>query len=64
MNIMVAKKSLENWGAIVDIATNGLEALEMVDPLRHCVVLMDLNMTVMDVYESSRKMRELNINYR
>jgi signal transduction histidine kinase/CheY-like chemotaxis protein len=61
MNILVAKKTLENLGAIVDIACNGLEALEMVDPLRHSVVLMDLNMPVMDGYESSRKMRELNI---
>ena len=61
MNILVAKKTLENLGAIVDIATNGLEALKMVDPMRHSVVLMDLNMPVMDGYESSRKMRELNI---
>lgn len=61
MNILVAKKTLENLGAIVEIATNGLEALKMVDPMRHSVVLMDLNMPVMDGYESSRKMRELNI---
>jgi len=62
INILIAKKNLENWGAIVDIATNGLEALKMVDPMRHSIVLMDLNMPVMDGYESSRKMRELNIN--
>lgn len=61
INILIAKKNLENWGAIVDVATNGLEALKMVDPMRHSVVLMDLNMPVMDGYESSRKMRELNI---
>jgi len=61
INILIAKKNLENWGAIVDVATNGLEALKMVDPIRHSVVLMDLNMPVMDGYESSRKMRELNI---
>jgi two-component system, sensor histidine kinase len=61
INILIAKKHLENWGAVVDVATNGLEALKMVDPMRHSIVLMDLNMPIMDGYESSRKMRELNI---
>ena len=61
MNIMVAKKTLENWGAFVDVATNGLEALEMVDPSLHSLVLMDLNMPVMDGYDASKKMRDQNI---
>jgi CheY-like chemotaxis protein len=61
MNVMVAQKFLERWGAKTDIATNGLEALEMVDPKQHSLVLIDLHMPVMDGYEASRKMREIGI---
>jgi len=61
MNVMVAQKFLERWGAKADIAVNGLEALEMVDPKRHSLVLIDLHMPVMDGYEASKKMREIGI---
>jgi CheY-like chemotaxis protein/nitrogen-specific signal transduction histidine kinase len=61
MNVLVAQKFLERWGAKADIATNGLEALEMVDPARHSLVLIDLHMPVMDGYEASKKMREIGI---
>ena len=61
MNILVARKILELWGASVDVASDGLEALELVDPKKHNIILMDLNMPVMDGYESSKEMRAKGI---
>ncbi|GAB3783905.1 hypothetical protein GCM10028818_42570 [Spirosoma horti] len=58
LNILFARRLLEGWGGHIDVATNGQQALEMLDPGRHTMVLMDLQMPVMDGYESARRMRE------
>lgn len=58
MNILAAKGILSRWGAVVDVATNGQEAIECLDPTRHQVVLMDLHMPVMDGYEATRYLRQ------
>jgi signal transduction histidine kinase/CheY-like chemotaxis protein len=57
LNILVAQTLLENSGAIVEVATNGMEALEKVDSNRHKVILMDLHMPVMDGYEATVLLR-------
>ena len=57
MNVMVAQSFLQRWGASIDVAVNGQEALDMLDTSRHSLVLMDLHMPVMDGYESTRIMR-------
>lgn len=57
MNIMVAQNFLKKWGVRVDVAVNGLEALDQIDPKRHHLILMDLQMPVMDGYESAKTMR-------
>jgi len=62
INVLVAQKFLERWGAKIVTATNGLEALNIVNPKIHDLVLIDLHMPVMDGYEASRKMREKGIN--
>jgi signal transduction histidine kinase len=57
MNVMVAQSFLTGWGVEVDVAINGQEALDRLDVNRHRLVLMDLQMPVMDGYESAKKMR-------
>jgi signal transduction histidine kinase/CheY-like chemotaxis protein len=57
MNVLVAQKYLERWGATIDVAYNGLEGLNMVNPEIHKLVLIDLHMPVMDGYEATKNMR-------
>ncbi|MES2274914.1 MAG: ATP-binding protein [Bacteroidota bacterium] len=57
MNVLVAQTYLKRWGATIDVAVNGQEALDKLDVNRHRLILMDLHMPVMDGYESSRLMR-------
>lgn len=61
MNVLVAQKYLERWGATIDVALNGKEALEKLDVDKHKLVLMDLHMPVMDGYESASRMRQNGI---
>ena len=57
INALVAQKYLERWGASLDFAVNGLDALDKVNPDKHKLILMDLHMPQMDGYESAKKMR-------
>ncbi len=58
LNVLVAQTMLENNGARVDVAINGVEALEKLDADRHQLVLMDLHMPVMDGYEATVLLRK------
>ena len=58
MNVLVAQSFLERWGAHVDVAENGQEAVDMIDGNRHRIVLMDMHMPVMDGFEATRIIRQ------
>ncbi len=56
-NVMVAQSILEECGAQIDVASNGLEALDKIDTSRHRLVLMDINMPMMDGYKTTERLR-------
>lgn len=62
MNVLVAQSFLERWGAHVDVAENGQEALDMLDADRHRIILMDMHMPVMDGYQASKIIRERELH--
>jgi signal transduction histidine kinase/ActR/RegA family two-component response regulator len=62
INILVARTFLERWGATIDVAINGQEALDKVDVNRHRLVLMDMHMPVMDGYEATRRLRKNGVH--
>ena len=57
INQQVAREILENEGFWVDIAENGLVAVEKINKKRYDIVLMDLQMPVLDGYKASIEIR-------
>ena len=53
INVMVGKQILEKNKFIVSVANDGLTAVEMLKVDKFDVVLMDLQMPIMDGYESA-----------
>jgi len=51
---------LEHSGIIVDIANNGKEALEKLKEREYELILMDLQMPIMDGYETTKEIRKNN----
>ena len=60
INVMVAQQILEKVNLKVDVAYNGLEAVNMVEKKPFDVVLMDIQMPVMDGYTASKEIRKFN----
>ena len=60
INIMVGKQILEKAKLSVEVAENGLEAINMVKENRYDIVLMDIQMPVMDGYTAVKEIRKFN----
>ncbi len=58
LNVLVAKKILENMNAGVTVAKNGQEAVNLLTANAYDIVLMDLHMPVMDGFEATKHIRK------
>jgi CheY-like chemotaxis protein/nitrogen-specific signal transduction histidine kinase/HPt (histidine-containing phosphotransfer) domain-containing protein len=58
VNQRIAVKILERMGCRVDVAANGLKALEALAASHYDLVLMDCQMPQLDGYEATRQLRE------
>nr|WP_068889427.1 response regulator [Pedobacter panaciterrae] len=60
VNILVIKKTLEQWGIQPTIAENGSIALQKLEQQDFDVILMDLYMPVMDGYQAAYAIRKMD----
>ncbi|MBC7658722.1 MAG: response regulator [Chitinophagaceae bacterium] len=61
-NQLLISTYLKSAGATIEIANNGLEALSMVDRSHFDIVIMDIQMPVMDGYETAEELRMRGFN--
>jgi PAS domain S-box-containing protein len=59
VNVLVLTGLLREWGAEVDVVTNGRHAVERIQEREYDLVLMDLRMPELDGYAATRHVRSL-----
>ncbi|MES2279163.1 MAG: ATP-binding protein [Bacteroidota bacterium] len=64
INVLVAKRFLERWGILCDVAENGEIGVETVQQHYYDLVLMDIQMPVMDGYQATAAIRALGGKYK
>lgn len=57
-NQLVVQNFLETAGASVDVASNGLQGVEMAEQGNHELIIMDIQMPVMDGYTAASLLRD------
>ncbi len=60
INRLYAKSILKNWHCFTETAENGLVAIEKIKNQEYDVVLMDIQMPVMDGYETTKAIRMMD----
>ncbi len=60
-NQKIAREMIEMLGYIADIASNGVEAIEMYQSESYDLVFMDCQMPILDGYSATKKIRELEL---
>lgn len=59
VNVLVAQTVLEDLGIKVDVANNGVEAVDKCEKGSYDLVLMDLHMPIMDGADAAKRIRQM-----